>query len=514
MMESESMRGKEIVEEMMKEYSNRPILVYGDPDVDGLFSMLLVCQLLDGLNLKYKYHVNKDRQHGFLLSKEKLQGYFVIAVDFSIPKEVMKELVENDIAIICIDHHTILDEELVYVESKGAKGVVINNQYKFEPEEDTYLSGAGVVYELYKDIYSWYDSKEREVLVGITLLSDARPIENRKARKYLTTTYNADTQKGYSAYLLKSTLGVDFGFGVPKLDRNFIDFKFSPEINALLRFGKEREAISFILGEGLKDLGLREIQSALKLEMEHNSDILELDNLLIVGVDVEKFRGFRGINISSFIGLLCSNLRNSGKSVLGFCYKGVEIERCSFRGKYDNVDYLSKFLELGIEAKGHPTAFGITEFQPNKMLLERINECIGKIEQAHIQTTKVYEVSNLSVFLLQKGLDIARENLYVRDMYRTYIKYKGNNIQEKTRKYKIEELTLEDMERGVVPDIYEKQKNYRYIRDRKGNKKVSYIEYLIDGKLVKSFGVEIENGVILPILEKGYIQLYVRESIS
>ena len=40
-----------------------------------------------------------------------------------------------------------------------------------------------------------------------------------------------------------------------------------------------------------------------------------------------------------------------------------------------------------------------------------------------------------------------------------------------------------------------------------------YLEYLVDGRKVKSFGVPIEEGLILPIVEKGYINLYIRGNV-
>ena len=67
---------------------------------------------------------------------------------------------------------------------------------------------------------------------------------------------------------------------------------------------------------------------------------------------------------------------------------------------------------------------------------------------------------------------------------------------------------------GKVADFESKGEKYKYVLDSNGNRITKYIEYLVDGKRVKSFGVDIKDGIILPILEKGYIQLYVREMIS
>ena len=98
---------------MLDKFIKRPLIVYGDPqlpDVDGIFAMLLACQFLDMLGYKYSYFINSDRHHGFTIEPSALNGYFVIAVDFDIPQETMQTLVDNDVAVLSLDHHHIKDE--------------------------------------------------------------------------------------------------------------------------------------------------------------------------------------------------------------------------------------------------------------------------------------------------------------------------------------------------------------------------------------------------------------------
>jgi hypothetical protein len=111
-------------------------------------------------------------------------------------------------------------------------------------------------------------------------------------------------------------------------------------------------------------------------------------------------------------------------------------------------------------------------------------------------------------------MKIATENCYVRDMYRTYLVYKGSNIKLVRETYRTEEFTQQDYVNNVIPDFISKGKSYKYLRDSNGNPIVKYIEYLIDGKKVKSFGVRIEDGVILPVLDKTYLNLYVKSKVS
>lgn len=504
--------------ELMEKFINRPILVYGDPDVDGVMSMLLICQYLDMRGYSYSYYINSDRRHGFDLDPVALSGYFIIAVDFGVSREFMQRLVDNNVSIICLDHHKI-EDDYIRVSSgySDAEGILLNNQYSFEPEDDRYQSGAGVVYEALSTCYPDFKSKDREAIVGITLLSDARPIENLKARKYLNTIYSADPQTGYIGYLVRSVITSDYNFGLPRMDRNFIDYTFSPVVNALLRFDKETEAIDFILGKGItnESLSLKKVQLNLVSAMKERAMRLEMPNVTFIGVDANGYKDFGDVNMSNFIGLLCSNIKGVGKSVLGFVIDNGRVVRASFRGRYDDLNYLSHFQEMGIDAHGHPPAFGILNFNPTHETWQQINDMIGEIDKGHNQTVKVYKANNLNMFLTQKGWDLANENCYVRDMFRHYIDYTGSGAREIKRGFKKVPFEPDDYTRGT--EIAEKKRNgecYKYLLDENGNKVVSYIEYMVDGKKVKSFGLELSKGYILPILERGYIQLYVRDKIS
>jgi hypothetical protein len=72
---------------------------------------------------------------------------------------------------------------------------------------------------------------------------------------------------------------------------------------------------------------------------------------------------------------------------------------------------------------------------------------------------------------------------------------------------------IENISRYTGKNAKEERRTYG-AEDENGNKKVSYIEYSIDGKKVKSFGVEIENSLILPIEEGGILRLYLKEDFE
>ena len=422
--------GEARFKEILEKYKSRPVLLYGDPDTDGLVSLLLMCKFCDMLDIPYSYYVNENRYHGFTIDLDKLKGYLVIAADFAITEEEVKALVNNDVVLLSTDHHDI-QPQFIDIVGDTAEGIVINNQYPFEPEDNRYQSGAGVFYELASSLYPEFKSKENEALVGVTLLSDMRPIENPKARKYLKTTYTVNTEEdNYFHYLISSCLNNDFGFGVPKFDRNFIDFNLNPTINALLRADKTQEAIAFILGSGLTSYDARGLQKSLLVDMHARASIYPFNNITYLMVNASDFFDYP-VKVTSYIGLFCNDYsdKHGKSSVLGFVVENGKVVRASFRGKYDDIHYRSGFRQLGLHAEGHPGAFGVQDFEPVTDTWYDIDDLVGDLEANHEETVKIVESTNLAFILNREGMNIAIENSYCRDMYRTYIKYTGSNAK-------------------------------------------------------------------------------------
>ena len=123
----------------------RPLLLIGDPDGDGLLSLKLMCEFCDMQGLDYVYYVNDNREHGFKLDSTKYQGYLILSADFTITQAEVESIIHHDIILLSTDHHQCQDT-FIHCKNIG-EGIVINNQYPFEPVEDRYLSGAGVFYE-------------------------------------------------------------------------------------------------------------------------------------------------------------------------------------------------------------------------------------------------------------------------------------------------------------------------------------------------------------------------------
>ena len=465
--------------------------------------------------LQYRYYVNDNRYHGLRLSPQQLKGYLLIAADFSISEQEVKDLVDNDVAVLSTDHHDIQNKAIDYTGST-AEGIVINNQYIFEPEDNRYNSGAGVFYELICELYPEFKTDVRDALVGITLLSDIRPLENPKAKYYLKKLFNADVNDEYLGYLIRSTNTSDFGFGAVKLDRNYVDFTLSPKINSMLRFNKTKESVAFILGYGLKADDYKDKQKSFIKVMLERALYLQLPHIHIIVFDVKNFEDWSEADITNFVGYAVSRHKDSNGNIssFGFCISGGTVTRGSFRGRYSDLSYVRTFKNLGLDVHGHSNAFGLHSFTPSKELWQELNDAVADLEANHKLTETILPVTNLSIFNVQRGREVAENNCYVRGMYRTYLDYNGTNVKIVKQNFIFEEFSSEDYASNRLPDKLVKGTKYKYVMGLNGKPQCSYIEYSIDGRPVKSFGTYLEDGLLLPMLDKGYIVYYVHAKIT
>lgn len=456
-------------------HSFRDVIVYFDPDVDGCIAGVLVCKYLAKHGIKYSYYINSNRSHDWSLSTEEVSGRDIIAVDFIITIDKIIELCDAGVNIVSMDHHHNREEFINYLSDYDTRGIVINNQYPFEDEDSRYLSGAGVVFETLIQLDPEFDTEENRALVGITLLSDIRDIENPLAEGYLYNTYSCK-YKGYMKYLIDNTMGeIDYGFGLPKMDRNYVDYKFSPAINAMLRFNREDEVVDFLLGRGNLDLNCREQQKNLVKEMVKVIKPVEFSKLRVCYFNEGDFLEYQDV-LSSFVGLVASKHLNGIQSVI--CYmiaegeEGKFIKRASFRGNINGLNYREGLLKK-FTCLGHSSAFGIKGMIPSKALFKECNKICSNIEVNSNWSRKVIEVVNMSLFVNKNAYEVAEDNIYCLTQNRTYIKYTGNNIERK----------------------------------RSG---ANYAEYLVNGIPVKCFDPKItfEDGLILPILDRGLLTFY------
>lgn len=490
-------------------------LVYFDPDVDGLYSGYFVCKFLEAMKIPYEKYINENRMHGFFYEDvAALSGRTVIAVDFSISPDKLESLRSNRVFLVNIDHHNIQDTELVTYKHDGSDtvdGVVINNQYSFEPDDKRYLSGAGVVYYVLSHFLPSFDCELTRALVGLTLLSDIRPIENKEAETFLRTLYIC--RLPYIQYLIDITKAErDYQFGVPRLERNYADYTFNPKINALFRLNMGTVAMDLAFGtkpsfnlddarliqnqitdyiaENLKspfntnnllDMQAPGVTQFVKTVTDANGNEVQLSDVVLSSLDIAYMPMVHisdSYSICNFIGLTCSHRKGFGKSCVAYVGDDSHVIRGSFRGRFDSVDYLGLFKKYGFRCDGHRNAFGIMDCDLKDVDFIGLNTEIERLEaeaERHEYENRLVSVDNLSVFMHSDLLkQIAMTNIFVRDSYRIYLKYTGTNAKRTVR--------------GKM------------------------FEYNIDGVMVKCFDEDIDtsNGYILPIYDRNVLTFYLK----
>ena len=301
---------------------------------------------------------------------------------------------------------------------------------------------------------------------------------NPLAEGYLYRLYSAK-YKGYLRYLIDNTMGDrDYGFGLPRMDRSYVDYKFSPAINAALRFNKQDDVVMFMLGRGDLDLGYRVAQKKLVAKIESGIKVIEFKHARVCYFNDEEFSDYEKSVLSSFVGLTASDYLDGEKSVFCYLISGKRVKRASFRGRVNGLEYKGACRGL-FEGRGHGSAFGIIGLVPSKELFLKADKACGALEENTGYTRNIINVANMSFFVNKDAFKVAEDNMYKLSQNQAYINYTGRGIKVKRR--------------GA-----------------------NYSEYELDGIPVMYFGVDDltkegkELPLIIPTLERGIVNFYFR----
>lgn len=461
------------------------ILLYYDPDVDGVFSGELMKILLKFIHKQIVCVVNDNRFHG--IHPDKLEyivddGFdLVVCVDFTAEPDIIQHLTSKGIGVVCVDHHSPYK-----IPQIGDNWALVNNQYTHENAINSVitLSGAGVVYYFIAECLNvldvatynkWLDSPDYIVPVGISLLSDSRDIENELCRYFLYRTYNEYENTLFCDLVLGMKTG-DFTFGTPKIDRNFIDFEFSPTINALFRFNKGAEVIdAFNMGtftDVLRDFRNKQ-KKLIKVANEYIK-VTELSNLVVCELLKDEFADKLNFefNLQNFVGLVASRVKDSyNKTSFVYCKNDGNGYRGSVRGLNTKFDYLSVFQKY-FSAHGHTMAFGAYFDAIGD--IGKLNKDIGTFEPEFTAYDNL-EIYNLKSFVSQRGKSdaklIAEINMYLKSDRQILLAYNGTGLQEKA------------CYGGLT-------------------------EYTVDSIPARGFGIT-NTGLIHPVITRGYLQFLI-----
>lgn len=419
--------------EASKHTLDAPVLVYLDPDVDGLIAGKLWVDYLKSRGIPYETYMNDFRQHGFLVPSERFEGRTILSGDFSVSFNTLHRLsAQKGTRWLHTDHHN--STEAGYFVSSDNSVVSLNPQYGTHSLSAflDFQSGAGVVWQ----VLSYYDPEQFDTsfyhaLVGITLLSDIRPLPPQ-SRPFLSALYSAPYE-GYLRYLIDTTYlaSPDYGFGTPEWNRHFVDYKFSPLVNATLRLNRGETAIRLILQE----IDHSDVQF-LKVSLSRQKDFVKASSsfsvtasqpggtLLLFDQDDCPVEYLPVLPAS--LGYLASRVQNSSSTLAIYHRKGI-VFRASFRGQYDDVDYRSILQEYtGVPCEGHSIAFGVKVDQITPEFLSNFRKFLNdpRLKPKDSDNLKVVSTDNL---LSEDPLSVAKENQFLINRDKTYIHYTGGH---------------------------------------------------------------------------------------
>ena len=329
------------VDRIIKAIENKEkVIIYGDYDVDGITSTMVLKKFLDehGLEVGYKIPNRLDEGYGLNMAAIKEiaeQGYhLIITVDCGISGvEEIKYAYELGMEVIVTDHHETpaeIPDAVACIDCKRK-----DNKYPFKN-----LAGVGVVFKLIQALSMRLNLEEKEYLkyldiVCIGTISDIVPLvdENRVIAKLgLKLVMQTKNPGLYS--LLNSV-------GFKEISSNTISFGIAPRINACGRMGHENEAVNLFLTNDLNEA--REITEVLNKYNKERQEIeriifeeaisqieknhLDRDDVIVVGSE-NWHHGVIGIVASKITDLyykptilVCfedGEAKGSGRSVAGF----------------------------------------------------------------------------------------------------------------------------------------------------------------------------------------------------
>ena len=329
------------VDRIIKAMENKEkVIIYGDYDVDGITSTMVLKKFLDenGLEVGYKIPNRLDEGYGLNMAAIKEiaeQGYhLIITVDCGISGvEEIKYAYELGMEVIVTDHHETpaeIPEAVACIDCKRK-----DSTYPFKN-----LAGVGVVFKLIQALSIRLNLNEKEYLkyldiVCIGTISDIVPLvdENRVIAKLgLKLVMQTKNPGLYS--LLNSV-------GFKEISSNTISFGIAPRINACGRMGHENEAVNLFLTNDLNEA--KEITEVLNKYNKERQEIeriifeeaisqieknhLEKDDVIVVGSE-NWHHGVIGIVASKITDLyykptilVCfedGEAKGSGRSISGF----------------------------------------------------------------------------------------------------------------------------------------------------------------------------------------------------
>ena len=375
------------------------ILVFGDYDVDGILSVVILSEALGSLGAKVDYYIPDRMKDGYGIKEKyvdialKRKSTLAISVDCGIKAiGFVKRAKKCGIDVIITDHHQpggMLPESLAVLNP-----VIRSSGY---PDKD--LAGIGVVFKLIQALFKEAGKSSAIThyikFVSIGTIADVAALrgENRLFIKFGLKSLERDLNNG-----LKCLMKV-CGLEEKKISVGDVGFRIGPRINAAGRMGKADLAVELFFSDNFQksteiacQLDRLNLQRQ-KVEERIYSQAIEyikkksLDKkykLLILGCD----EWHRGV-----IGIVASKLKDFfNRPVILFAYEdGKAFGSGRSISEFSLIECIDKNREFFLSFGGHPMAVGCELDKKNiGSLKEAVNDFVSsKILEEHLRK-KIY----------------------------------------------------------------------------------------------------------------------------
>jgi single-stranded-DNA-specific exonuclease len=372
---------------------NEKIGVYGDYDVDGVVSTVLMVKLFQKLNYDVKYFLPDREKDGYGLKKAgideaiKNKIKLLITVDNGISSnEAVSYANENGIDVIVTDHHLQEGElpDAYAVVNPNRKGSV----YPFKG-----LCGAGVVYKLIHALSQNRldsDNFKNFMLLNLDLvcmatIADMVPLidENYAISKYGLKAIEETMRPGLVE--LKRISGV-LGKNITPIT---IGFYLAPRINAAGRIKHASLAVDLLLSESIEK-AKNLVNELNKLNLKRQSLQLSYLDSIISELEVEGIENKKIIIVDNedwapgLIGLISGRIKEK-YYIPAFAFTkdndGNYIGSARSIDNFNVTKALTQFSHLYINYGGHEKAAGVTISPKN---FDQFKEDIQKYTEDNI----------------------------------------------------------------------------------------------------------------------------------
>ena len=404
------------------------IAIFPDSDVDGFLSAVIVkslCELLGCKNIKVL--VITEKTHGLnnrfidqtLLSEAEL----LITVDSSTNNEnAVNKLSQFDVDHIIIDHHEIsvdVDDypsNVVVVNSKDVRNEGFNN-----------VSAGMLCYIIVHNLLNKVQISKSQrdsflnkmyILGYITLYTDCMDL---KDVYNLSVIQNIDSKREFTPKVV-----TQFMSKYDMLCRNFIEYKFGPRINALIR--RERfDLVYEILFNRHTEAEKSELMMLIEEVYDDSRNIMKLlaDNLyvdvnrtyVIGNLDTVQFRKDYSSIIKNYTGLVANNLASKyQKLAIVVSTDKVDTYKGSVRDPYSRKSL--KLFERFCDCGGHMSAFG---FRLMKRDYENFNNQLDMLSGMLSASKQVSQI-------VMNGSDFSDNIIYKMRNIADYNEISGNTL--------------------------------------------------------------------------------------